>query len=633
MQDYGLKLSYEEIKHGTENKWLDWRDELTSFVNQRLSEDNVKNDEVVGESQKEAWIDSFKFIRKYMDLENMNPTLIFEYILPLTVYKRPDVIIPTKNKVIVLEFKRKDSPEKSDIKQAIRYREWLKNHHAVSREKEMEIETYLVCTTPNADTNNTYQSILNRKNFNNTIYDALKDEEECDFLDEWCESNFTVLPSMLEAIYEVYKTGNIPYLSDINENCLNQVNKIIDDARENNKKALILISGVPGAGKTAIGQSVVFQQNKEKPGSAIYLSGNGPLVEVLQYEINKATGEKNAGENAILGIKNFKTAYFDDKSRKNNKVPQQSILIFDEAQRAWDTEKMGRRGFSEPEGLLRVGDKIFDEHGFAVIIGLYGNGQVIYTGEEKGMDLWNDALNEHPDWEIFVPENLSDGILKSGKNVKDGLFLSVSIRADFVDCSPWVESVITRENIDFEKEKIELEKLNNSPLELYVTRDFGLIKKFTKELDMEYPEIKYGLLISNFAEAKILTKRNGWVLGYGKWNNQVKNGKYGSWFDHECKELTKAASVYGNQGLELDYPIVIFGGDYVLENSKWISRGYWYDRAKNQGDYENPDQIVENNYRVLLTRARKGMILFIPPDKILDETYQHFVDMGVDILE
>ncbi len=633
MNDYGLKLSYEEIKNGNEDKWLKWRDELTNFVTHRLSEDNVKNKEIVGESQKKAWIDSFKFLKNNLDLGNMNPTLIFEYILPLTIYNRPDVIIPTKNKVIVLEFKGKDVPEKSDIKQAIRYREWIKNHHAVSREKGMKIETYLVCTTPNADTNNIHSiPTLNSDTFNDTINDSIKNEDECDFIDEWCESNFTVLPSMLEAIYEVYKTGDIPYLSDINENCLNQVNEIIDDARENNKKALILISGVPGAGKTAVGQSVVFQHNKEKAGCAIYLSGNGPLVEVLQYEINKATGERNAGENAILGIKDFKSAYFDRKRQKNDRVPQQSILIFDEAQRAWDTEKMGR-GFSEPEGLLRVGEKIFNEHGFAVIIGLYGNGQVIYTGEEKGMDLWNDTLNEHPDWEIFVPKNLSDDILKDGKNVKDDLYLPVSIRADFVDCSPWVESVIKRENRDFDEEKKELEKLNNSPLEVYVTRDFELIKKFTNELNEEDPENKYGLFVSNFAEAEILTKRNGWKLGYGRGDNQVKFGKYGPWFDHECKELTKAASVYGNQGLELDYPIVIFGGDYVLENAKWISRGYRYNRAKNQGDYENPDQIVENNYRVLLTRARKGMILFIPPDKILDETYQHFVDMGVDILE
>ena len=87
---------------------------------------------------------------------------------------------------------------------------------------------------------------------------------------------------------------------------------------------------------------------------------------------------------------------------------------------------------------------------------------------------------------------------------------------------------------------------------------------------------------------------------------------------------------YGNQGLELDCPIVIFGGEYVLNNGKWIARGNKYDESKN--NYKDPESIVENNFRILLTRARKEMILLIPEDDILDETYQYFIDMGIDIL-
>ena len=94
--------------------------------------------------------------------------------------------------------------------------------------------------------------------------------------------------------------------------------------------------------------------------------------------------------------------------------------------------------------------------------------------------------------------------------------------------------------------------------------------------------------------------------------------------------LNKACSVYGNQGLELDCPIVIFGGEYVRNNEKWIARGYNYDRSKNS--YKDPESIVENNFRVLLTRARKETILLIPEDDILDETYQYFVSMGMDLL-
>ena len=123
----------------------------------------------------------------------------------------------------------------------------------------------------------------------------------------------------------------------------------------------------------------------------------------------------------------------------------------------------------------------------------------------------------------------------------------------------------------------------------------------------------------------------GWNIG---WNgvNVVANDSYGSWFAADCKLLNKACSVYGNQGLELDCPIVIFGGEYVRNNGKWIARGYRYNYDRSKNNYKDPESIVENNFRVLLTRARKEMILLIPEDDILDETYQYFVDMGMDLL-
>ena len=124
----------------------------------------------------------------------------------------------------------------------------------------------------------------------------------------------------------------------------------------------------------------MYEENKCGEANAVYLSGNGPLVEVLQYQINKVGNNEHMGENAIQGMKDFKSTYFSSAYRQNSKVPQQSILIFDEVQRAWDEEKL-KRGFSEPEGLFNVGERIFAERQYAVLIGLYGTGQVIYDGE------------------------------------------------------------------------------------------------------------------------------------------------------------------------------------------------------------------------------------------------------------
>ena len=151
-----------------------------------------------------------------------------------------------------------------------------------------------------------------------------------------------------------------------------------------------------------------------------------------------------------------------------------------------------------------------------------------------------------------------------------------------------------------------------------------------REMDVDHPEWKYGMLISNFAEQSVVRRvLPGWNIG---WNgaNVVTKGEYGPWFAGNCKLLSKACTVYGNQGLELDCPIVLFGGGYIRRGGQWVARGYPYDRQKNK--FQDPERIVENNFRVLLTRARKEMILLIPEDPILDETYQYFIAMGMDEL-
>ena len=184
--------------------------------------------------------------------------------------------------------------------------------------------------------------------------------------------------------------------------------------------------------------------------------------------------------------------------------------------------------------------------------------------------------------------------------------------------------------------KKELEELQKTSMRICVTRDFDKIQERAKAIDEDHPEWKYGMLVSNFAEQDIIRKAMaGWTIKGTKYHpaaNMVQNGQYGSWFAEKCCELEQACSVYGNQGLELDCPIVVFGGGYVRQNGKWLARGSRYDYDVRSQNYEDTDTIVENNFRVLLTRARKEMILLIPRDAIMDETYQYFVNMGMDEL-
>lgn len=191
------------------------------------------------------------------------------------------------------------------------------------------------------------------------------------------------------------------------------------------------------------------------------------------------------GENAIQGMKEFKSTFF----YKDTKVPEQSILIFDEAQRAWDAEKLGK-GFTEPEGLFRVGERIYAERDYAILIGLYGNGQVIYTGEEAGLSLWEDALKEHNDWFVIASKDLANKLQGLGKRktVNNDVFLPVSLRADFIDCSKWVEQAICRTNATAEQAKKKLEKLQKTSMRICVTRNFEKIQKRALEIDADHPE-------------------------------------------------------------------------------------------------------------------------------------------------
>jgi len=642
-KDYALKVKIKDIIDADVKQLEAWKKELKDYVNKVMREDNTsKIGNAVSDSQESVWMNCFKFIAstlKGLTKEEKEFKLIFEYSLPGTVHERPDVFLLTDRKVISLEFKRKESPQvddnKDDVAQAIRYKEWLENHHRVTRERNLEVKSYLVCTHKKAVSGNLRGiNIFTANNFCNAISAELNREALCSFEDEWLASSKTEMPNMLKAIEIMYREGKIPYISDVNKNCLDKVLWYIKGAKKKHKKILILINGVPGAGKTAVGQSIVYKENKNGEANAVYLSGNGPLVEVLQYQINQVGNNEHMGENAIQGMKEFKTAFFYNGD--DNKVPEQSILIFDEAQRAWDAKKLGK-GYSEPEGLFRVGEKIFKKRKYAVLIGLYGNGQVIYTGEEAGLSLWEDALKKHDDWLVIVADNLSSKIqgLDKRKIVDNDVFLPVSLRADFIDCSKWVEQAISRTNSTFLQVKKELEDLQKTSMRICVTRSFEAVKQRAKELDEYHPEWSYGLLVSNFAEQSVIEKaRPGWFRIFKNYKNvpTVNNKKYASWFSGDSMTFNEACSVYGNQGLELDCPIVIFGGEYVRDNGKWIARGYRYNYDVSKNNYRDPESIVENNFRILLTRARKEMILLIPEDDILDETYQYFVDMGIDIL-
>lgn len=318
-KDYALKVAIRDIVNADKAQLEVWEKLLKDHVNEVVSEDNsAHSGNSVSKSQESVWMNCFKFIAKNLkglSAVDQESELVFEYSLPGTVHERPDVFLLTNSKAVSLEFKRKEVPQidsnKDDVAQAIRYKEWLQNQHKVTKERAIAVKSYLVCTHKNAITGSLRGiEILTGDNFCDVIAGELRGENQCTFSAEWLASSKTEMPDMIQAIEIMYRKGRIPYISDVNKSCLSKVLGYIDDAKKRKKKILILINGVPGAGKTAVGQSLVYEENKNGEANAVYLSGNGPLVEILQYQINQVGNNEHMGENAIQGMKEFKSTFF-----------------------------------------------------------------------------------------------------------------------------------------------------------------------------------------------------------------------------------------------------------------------------------------------------------------------------------
>lgn len=225
--DFALKVKIKDIVAADKIQLEIWGKKLKEYVNEIMGEDNTSHsDNAVSKSQESVWLNCFKFIASNLSAlsaEKQEFELIFEYSLPGTVHERPDVFLLTDSKVLSLEFKKKEVPQmdanKDDVAQAIRYKEYLENHHKVTRDRAIDVRSYLVCTHKNAVFGNLRGiDVLTKDNFCSVIEQELENECLCSYIDEWLCSTRTEMPDMLQAIEIMYRDGSIPYISDVNEN-------------------------------------------------------------------------------------------------------------------------------------------------------------------------------------------------------------------------------------------------------------------------------------------------------------------------------------------------------------------------------------------------------------------------------
>ena len=480
----------------------------------------------------------------------------------------------------------------------------------------------------------------------------------------WSVAPYRPTPTIIEAARALYAQHSVQDIARHDAGAVNlqvtsqRVEDLIDEARQQGRKLICFVTGVPGAGKTLVGLNVATQRRDEsQPTHAVFLSGNGPLVAVLREALlrDEVARKRRAGEQTAKGrlanpIKAFiqNVHHFRDAALQDAGPPDDHVVIFDEAQRAWTQEKTAkfmkqRKGLphfphSEPAFLISCLDRHPD---WAVIICLVGGGQEIHTGE-AGIGEWLRACNQHfPHWDVYISENLTDTEYAAGhaldavrlrpnSHFEDALHLAVSMRSFRAEhVSGFVKSMLDCD------EQTARERLGNlgGRFPIVLTRDLQHAKQWIR--NKARGSERFGLVASSKAmrlkpyaiDIRVVVDPVHWFLN-------DRNDTRSSFYLEDC------ATEFQVQGLELDWTCVTWDGDLRYVGHRWSYhdfRGNRWEKVK----AEERQNYLRNAYRVLLTRARQGMVLFIPPGdpddptrppEFYDPTFEYLADLGVPVI-
>ena len=578
------------------------------------------------ESQNAAWNQEFeilqaelkKIIQSKPDVGNYS--IIFEYELPRERGRRPDVIILGSSVILVIEFKDFNKIFQAHIDQVDAYARDLKNYHAGSQQhtvipilvltriKEMG-ERFDNVTVLSQDTIANFIA-TQRSSENTTLIDPLT----------WIHANYSPLPSLIQAARTIWEKKPLPQIkralsAGIPQTIAELIN-IARDAKRNNELHLAFVTGVPGAGKTLVGIQLVYENHLDDSdikNNAVFLSGNGPLVKVLQHALKNSI--------FVQDVHGFLKQYGGSKSTK----PHEHIWVYDEAQRAWDAERVNeKRGHptSEPEDFLKLAERM---NSWALMVALIGEGQEIHIGEESGLPQWNDALAmmKKP-WIIHCPEKIAHQFPSASRIEKNNILdLTMTLRSHLAeDVARWVHTLLDGDLI---KARGLAEKIYNEGFDIYLTNDINVATSYVKERYQGQEDKRYGLLASSKA-------KNLPAWGIHNEYNYTKNMKEGPWYNdppssfHSCCALRDVATEFSCQGLELDYPIVCWGNDFLWQDQEWKSPKATRSKAR------DPHRLRLNSYRVLLTRGRDGFIIFVPNEIAMRSTFEALKMAGIQEL-
>lgn len=663
---------------------------ISTFIvqsqNEIIGELAQNNEFSLEQTQRTAWIKQIELLQNV--LSSYQGHIFFEYSIP-RMGRRIDVVVIIKGIVFVLEFKVGEKQYLStDIDQVWDYALDLKNFHEASHSA--TIVPLLISTEAEKKKINhlmyddyVYLPICcNADSLENIIRQVLLVEEgnELDGY-SWGISRYSPTPTIIEAAMSLYNNHSVKEISrsdasakNLTETC-DTVFSVIEKAKSEMQKSICFVTGVPGAGKTLVGLNIATQK-ADKEHTAVFLSGNGPLVAILREALTrdkqkqlKAKGikktKKEIGSEVkafIQNVHNFRDTclegtlvqdglivpdydYFKNESTKDKSyIPYEHIAIFDEAQRAWNknqTQKFMKEKkntpdfpYSEPEFLISCMDRHKD---WAVIICLVGGGQEINTGE-AGIGEWIHSFKRaYKDWNVYVSSRLTDTEYEAGKAVEllknrehvfinDSLHLSVSMRSYRAEnVSLFVKHLLDR---DIKSASEVYSQLSKYPIVL--TRDVKLAKQWLKK--KARGSERFGMVVSSQAErlrplaidVRVSTDPVHWFLDD---KEDVRSSYY----------LEDVATEFDVQGLELDWSCVVWDGDFRYTSQDWGTYSFKGNRWENILKEERK-MYQKNAYRVLLTRARQGMVICVPEGDLgdhtrkpqfYDDTYNYLKRIGI----
>ncbi len=610
--------------------------------------------------QTNAWVEQIKILKKqlFSFSDNPNNSIYFEFGIP-RMGKRADVVLVIDSLVFVVEFKvGAVEYARHDKDQVLDYALDLKHFHEGSH-KACIVPVLLATEAPMMDLQLSISAdgltgllCANKQGLKSLINNCLKTWSNKQSTETyqpvinasaWAESAYKPTPTIIQAAQALYQGHNVEEISRSDAGAKNlsetaaAISAVIEQAKANHEKAICFVTGVPGSGKTLAGLNITTSRMRTAEDEhAVFLSGNGPLVEVLREALARDEHERtdikigDARRNAKAFIQNIH--HFRDDNLKSETAPAEKVVVFDEAQRAWDRDntakfmqqKRDQVGFdlSEPEFLINVMNRHED---WCVIVALVGGGQEINTGEaglpewfaslRRSFNHWRVCYSDQIEGEEYTQDQLLiqhlDG-LKAEPN--HSLHLGVSVRSFRAEkLSAFVGCVINNQA----DQALMLYNAIKDVYPIALTRDLHTARTWL--LQHARGGELYGLVASSGANRlkpeginiKAKIKPAEWFL----------NGKQDV---RSCQYLEDVATEFDIQGLELDWAAVCWDADfrYVYDQTgkgKWSFNKFTGTTWKKVNS-ESRKRYLANAYRVLLTRARQGMVIYVPEGDEKDQT-------------